>query len=72
MKKEIENFIEVFYREADFIYNVQADENYGEVKKDAERFDEMIRYWDFSQLFEWFQNYKCIGFSYHFIWYKKV
>ena len=42
---------------------MQADENYGEVKKDAEKFDEMIRYWDFSQLFEWFQNYKCIGFS---------
>lgn len=60
---DTENFIEVFYREADFIYNVQADENYGEVKKDAEKFDEMIRYWDFSQLFEWFQNYKCIGFS---------
>ena len=60
---DADNFIDVFYREVDFIYDKQADENYNEVEKDFQRFDEMMKYWDFSMLYEWFEKIRHISFT---------
>lgn len=60
---DAENFIDVFYRETDFIYSKEADEDYGEIKKYSNMFNEMMKYWDFPLLYAWFQGTRFISFT---------